>query len=79
MQRPKKDDVRYERAWRQGKAAHVENINACCAKLATKADQIAATIPYLSAREARKAAIGEFLATWLQILRGEWVDVGGCP
>lgn len=79
MQRPKKDNVRYERAWRQGKAAHVGQVNACCAKLATKADQIAATIPYLSAHEARKVAIGEFLAIWLQILRGECVDVGGSP
>lgn len=75
MQRPERDDARMETGRQEG-TADVGNVKADRATLATKADRIAATIPYLLTREAKRSAVREFLATWVQILRGNpWCGV----
>lgn len=55
---------------REGERTEVGNLEAHGTPLATRADQIAVTIPYMMTREAKRIAVREFLATWLQILRG---------
>lgn len=60
---------------RQEETVDEANVKANSYTLATEADRIAATVPYLLTREAMRSAVGEFLAIWLQILRGE---CGGC-
>lgn len=53
------------------------NLKANNTPLATKVDRIAVAIPKLMTREAKRSAVREFLATWLQILRGEYAECGG--
>lgn len=56
---------------REEEAAEAENLAEKSATLATKAHQVAAKIPYLLTREARRDAVRELLSMWLQVLRGE--------